>query len=301
MFDNILVCCDGSEQSLQATRLAAALARRHPCRITLLYVLNLNAIIPPSIGEWAGPAGPRAVAHYQDRVRVAIEQPAAKLLCEAGVEYQWRLVIGHPVEKIPEVAREIGADLIVLGNRGLGMLKRTLLGSVSDGVLHHAPCSVLIVRGENAPHGAAGFEHILFASDGSESADRAGEAAVAMAQAFATSLRALHVVEPFAFGPVLSDEDYALMTTTDPEVVAKHYLDHLRSSMRALIAANGVYCTFHQARGDAEETIVRFADEQNSDLIVMGSRGLGGFERMLLGSVSTYVAHYAHCPILIVR
>ncbi|MCW3053610.1 MAG: UspA, partial [Chthonomonadales bacterium] len=171
MFNNILVCCDGSEQSLQATRLAVALARRHPCRITLLYVLNLNALIPSAIGEWAGPAGPRAVAHYQDRVRATIEQSAAKYICEAGLDYQWRLVIGHPVDKIPEVAREIGADLIVLGNRGLGMLKRTLLGSVSDGVLHHAPCSVLIVRGEDAPHSSAGFEHILFASDGSESAD----------------------------------------------------------------------------------------------------------------------------------
>jgi nucleotide-binding universal stress UspA family protein len=301
MFNHILVCCDGSETSLQAAQAAVSIARRHPCRVTLLYVLNLQVVLHPSIGIWAGAAGPREVAHCQQRAREIVEQPAAKSFCDADVPYEWRFEIGNPVDKIVEIAKKQEADLIVIGTRGQGGWKRLLLGSVSASVLHHAPCSVLLVNEKRGLHGSKGFEHILLASDGSASADRAALVAVKIAQTFATSLRALNVVEPFSLGPVLSDDDYALLTKSDPEVVASHYMAHLRSCLGGAVADAGVYCTFHQERGPAEDVIVRFAKEHSSDLIVMGSRGLGGFERMLLGSVSTYVAHHATCPVLIVR
>ena len=301
MFDHILVCCDGSEASLQAAQAAVSITRRHPCRVTLLYVLDLQVVIHPSIGISDGATGPREVAHYQQKAREVVEQSIAKSFCDADVPYEWRFEIGHPVEKILEVAKKQEADLIVIGTRGQGGWKRLLLGSVSDSVLHHAPCSVLLVNGKSGLHGSKGFEHILFASDGSASADRAALVAVEIAQTFATSMRALNVVEPFSLGPVLADDDYTLLTLSDPKVVAGHYMAHLRSCLGSVVADAGVYCTFHQERGPAEDAIVRFAEEHGTDLIVMGSRGLGGFERMLLGSVSNYVAHHAHCPVLIVR
>ncbi len=298
MFKTILVCSDGSEAALQAAQAAVSLARRHPCRVTLLYVLDLQVVIHPSIGTLEGP---REVAHYQQKAREVVEDPTAKFFCDADVPYEWRFEIGHPVEKILEVAKEQGGDLIVIGTRGQRGWKRLLLGSVSEGVLHHASCAVLLVNGKSGLHESKGFEHILLASDGSASADRAALVAVEIAQTFATSLRALNVVEPFSFGPVLSDDDYTLLTNSDPEVVASHYLAHLRSCLGGAVADAGVYCSFHQERGPAEDTIVRFAEEHGTDLIVMGSRGLGGFDRMLLGSVSTYVAHHATCPVLIIR
>jgi nucleotide-binding universal stress UspA family protein len=301
MFSHILVCCDSSETSLQAAQVAASFARKHRCRITLLYVLDMHNAIPACIGTWEGAAGPKEVAHYRQRAREVVEQPAARFFLEAGLPYEWRFEIGHPVEKIVDIAKEQVVGLIVLGTRGLSGWKRLLLGSVSDGVLSHAPCSVLLVHGKSALHGQQGFEHILLASDGSAGADYAAHAAIDIAQAFATSLRVLNVVEPFALGPILADDDYTLLTNADPEAVASHYMEHLRNSLRCTITDAGVYCTFHQERGPAEDTIVRFASEHGSDLIVMGSRGLGGFERMLLGSVSTYVAHHATCPVLIVR
>jgi nucleotide-binding universal stress UspA family protein len=301
MFHHILVCCDGSETSLKAAQAAVALAQKQHSRVTLLYVLDLGATVPPSIGVWEGASGPRAVAHYRQRAREVVEQPIAKLFQDAGVTYEWRFEIGHPVTKILDVAKEQETDLIAMGTRGLNGWKRLLLGSVSDGVLHHAPCSVLLVHGKSALQGSDRFEHILLVSDGSPGAAAAAHVAVETAQTFATSLRALNVVEPFSLGPVMADDDYALITTTDPELVEARFMEQLRNSLSELVAASGVYCTYHQERGPAEETIVCFAKEHDSDLIVMGSRGLGGFERMLVGSVSTYVAHHAPCPVLIVR
>jgi len=297
VFTHILVCCDGSEFSLDAAQTAVAFARRQPCRVTLLYVLDLHAVLPPFIEVWEGAVGPREVAHYQQKARAFVEEPIAKIFHDAGLEYEWRFALGHPVARINEIATKIGADLIVVGSRGLGTWKRFLLGSVSDGVLHHAPCSVLIVRGENAPCGSKGFQQILFASDGSESAGRAGQTAVELAKTFTASLHALNVIMGFG----ATDPEFILLTTTDLEIAALRSLQQVRDSLQPILAETGVTCTFHQEGGEAGYNILRFAEEHASDLVVLGSRGLGGFDRMLLGSVSTYIAHHASCPVLIVR
>jgi nucleotide-binding universal stress UspA family protein len=86
------------------------------------------------------------VTAYAEKARTTVEQPAGKLFTDAGMAYEWQFEVGHPVDTILHVAKDRGADLIVLGSRGLGGFKRLLLGSVSNGVLHHAPCPVLIVR-----------------------------------------------------------------------------------------------------------------------------------------------------------
>ena len=69
--------------------------------------------------------------------------------------------------QIADVARREQADLVVVGSRELCGVKELFLGSVFNGVLHHAPCPVLIVRGENLPDLTSGFRHILLATEGS--------------------------------------------------------------------------------------------------------------------------------------
>lgn len=296
MFNHILVCCDGSEVSQQAAQMAATLVQKHPCRVTLLYALNLRTAVPATIGAWEGDAGPRALAHYRNRAHQVVEEPSAQFFTRAGIPYTWRVEIGHPVEKIREYAKQEAVDLIVLGMRGHSLWKRILIGNIADGVLYHAPCSVLLVGGGNCPSDAQGFQHILVASDGSTGGDNAVHTALEIAHLFCTSLRALHVVEPF----LLPEDEEPLLIAPDAQAIAAHYMAHLRESL--CTAGNaGVPCTFHQVRGSADEQVVQFASEHGSDLIVVGSRGLGGFDRMTLGSVSAYVAHHAPCPVLVVH
>ncbi|MCW3053599.1 MAG: hypothetical protein JWN14_2769, partial [Chthonomonadales bacterium] len=83
---------------------------------------------------------------YAEDLQSKVEKTTGAVLEAAHQHYKCRREIGHPIDRIVAVARDIQADLIVLGSRGLGGWKSYLLGSVSDGVLHHAHCPVLVVR-----------------------------------------------------------------------------------------------------------------------------------------------------------
>ena len=301
MFHKILLCSDGSDCALDAARVGAVLARHLGAEVLALQICEAPMPILTQAGPGSMLLGKAVSDQYVTKQAQLHQERMQSLFAEADVCCQVLQETGHPVEGIVRVAERETADLIVLGSRGLHGIKEFFLGSVSSGVLHHAPCSVLIVRGENAPCATQEFQRILLVSDGSEGADKAGKAAVEFAQKFSTSLTVLNVVEPFSNLPLLPDEDYGLISDVDPEVVTTRLLELVRRNTLSSAKEAGVYCGFHQEKGAAEETIIRFANQQRADLIVMGSRGLGGFGRMLLGSVSNYVAHHANCPVLIVR
>jgi len=146
MFAHVLVCADGSEPSLKAVQVAANLAKRCDALVTLLYVFDSRANAIPLDAAGDALLSPDALAYYRHEAQASVDLPAGRLFTEAGRAYQWRFEVGYPTEKILEVADQMQADLIVLGCRGLGGFQRLLLGSVSDGVLHHAHCSVMVVR-----------------------------------------------------------------------------------------------------------------------------------------------------------
>ncbi len=135
---HILIAVDGSAYSLAAVKAAAELAAEHDIKsVTLINVIPLEtstegaidiAAIPGDIEDWE-----------------IFEQPKA-ILEKTGVKPELLLREGDPADQIVHVAREQGFDLIVVGHRGLSPVKAFLLGSVSDRVVTHAPCSVLVVR-----------------------------------------------------------------------------------------------------------------------------------------------------------
>ena len=301
MFNKIIVGSDGSDCSRKAAELAVQVAAHFKAR-----VLALNVFDPAylqSMGVWDVGVSQDAMDDCIKAQVASVAKHIAPLFAERGVECQVMQELGHPAGGIVSVAKREHADLIVVGSRGLHGLKAMVLGSVSNGVLHHAPCSVLIARGENAPGAWGGFRHILLASDGSEDARKATKAALAMAQGFATSLTVLDVFDPTLYP--LADADEAnpndSIGSPDLERYAAQELEGIRRDTLAEAGTTGVYCDVRQEKGHPAKTIVGFADAHKCDLIVIGSRGLGGFSEMLLGSVSSYVAHHAHCPVLVVR
>ena len=143
MFKTILICSDGSDHALKAAKQAVEIARLHEACLVLLHVEPSE--LQPYAVPWQLEIGQAPMQHLSAEHKANLE--ATMALCkDERVTYRCRHEHGHPAEQIIRVAEEEEADLIVMGSRGLSEWKALLLGSVSDHVLHHAHCSVLIVR-----------------------------------------------------------------------------------------------------------------------------------------------------------
>jgi nucleotide-binding universal stress UspA family protein len=128
---NLLMCVDGSKNALKAFKYAAELAEKLDSKVTLLNVQERHVYdFSPKTFEELGEKTLSDAVKAIDKINLKIDK---------------RLEFGVPSDKIVEVAQEDKHDLIVLGSRGLGTVKRFLLGSISDDVIHKAKCSVLIV------------------------------------------------------------------------------------------------------------------------------------------------------------
>ena len=289
MFHKILVCSDGSDCALAAARAAAAIARRNGAELIVLNVFHFPDAGFAEMGAWAIAIDQVELDRCAREEKKAVKRSICALFAELDTPNRMIQETGHPVEVILRVAEREEVDLIVVGSRGLRGVKELFLGSVSSGVMHHAHCPVLIVRRGHVPTDATAFEKIVLASDGSERAQKAAQVAVDMAQQFATSLTVLNVSVDL-YSLMLPEEEEALTkedTLTgdmSPDHYASRVLELVRKNVGGVAKEAGVYCSYVQKSGHPYDAILRFAEEHDPDLIVVGSRGLGGFEQMLVNS-----------------
>jgi nucleotide-binding universal stress UspA family protein len=184
-----------------------------------------------------------------------------------------------------------GADLLVVGARGLGPVRSLLLGSVSQACLHHATCPVGIVR-EGIDHAAESIERIVVGIDGSETAGHALRWSLAEGRAHQASVEVVHAWSvPYSVGaPFVAVFDPAPM-----EAAARRTLDAAVDSADTSHLPAPVTRTL--SYGGASAALLDSA--RDADLVVVGSRGFGGFKGLVLGSVSHQVAHHATCPVIV--
>ncbi len=143
MIKNILVGVDGSKPSVQACHYAMDLATQTSAQLTFLFVIETPQVIP--VGPLSGYVT-TAPARSEEEVRKAeaiVEQVAKE---RPGLKITTRVELGDPVDTICDVAKNMNVDLVIVGARGHNAAQRFLLGSVSDRVVHHASCPVLVVR-----------------------------------------------------------------------------------------------------------------------------------------------------------
>jgi len=140
---------------------------------------------------------------------------------------------------------------------------------------------------------------ILLATDGSEEAELAALRAVELADATDSELHVVHVgVVPIFLKSYPGTLGYEGKLYEQIEEVSRELL---RKESWRVKAAGGTVAGAHLRMGQVDLEIVALAEELGADLIVMGSRGLGGVRRALMGSVSDSVVRHAHCPVLVVR
>ena len=144
---------------------------------------------------------------------------------------------------------------------------------------------------------------ILLATDSSEEAELALSTAIDLANSTNSQLHVV-TVGPWNPDPSYASHEASLRWETYEQVseaIGKEAQEILDNQVRKIEEGGGTVQEAHLRRGRKDEEIVRVAEEIGAGLIVMGSRGLGGMRRALMGSVSDSVLRHAHCPVLVVR
>ena len=220
-----------------------------------------------------------------------------------GHEVISEIQAGVPKKAIVEYAQNWGADLIMVGSHRSNAVARFLLGSVSRAVLRSAPCSVEIVRPSprGVPASSRGMK-ILVGTDGSNCSEKAVRAVANRPWPAETLVRVISVREPIVpaaamptgFDPVLMDE------VVDRE---RRRADDALTSARQIVSSAGLkLCDSSETLfGDPRSILLDEAKSWGTDLLVVGSHGLHGLDRVLLGSVSEAVAMHAHCSVEVIR
>lgn len=228
---------------------------------------------------------------------------AGMKLCAGGWEMEEAVVLGRARQGIAKIAGSWNADLVVVGSNEMSALTRFLLGSTARAVLRHAPCSVEIVR----PHlNEEGLIHdkgmkILVATDGSEYSRVALQSLAARPWPEGCKFRVISIPEPLMplgeFPYLEMKEIESLNTAAVKE--AKGYVESGAEILRR--AGLDVETDTLLPRDSDAREIVREAERSHARMIIVGSHGRRGFDRLTLGSVSEHVALHAQCSVEVIR
>ena len=189
-------------------------------------------------------------------------------------------------------AVDSGADVVLVGSHGVSRIGGALLGSVSSEVLDHAPCSVMVFRDVEAPEPASHAGAIVVGIDGSPSSQLALELAQALAVPLGARLVLVHAYSPHI--------PFALMTTEGVHDMLRRHGHELLGAAGAAVAAP-LEIVDEVVEGPAREALVAACERHAPAMLMVGTRGLGGFKGLLLGSTSRWVVNNAPCPVLVAR
>jgi nucleotide-binding universal stress UspA family protein len=285
--EKILLSTDGSEYSEGAIREAIKLAKKCSSKLTVLSIIETN----PEFDTLA----PQIMEKKEKEARQSLEALQARAKQE-GVDCDTIVHEGEePYKYIVDEAIKSKSTMIVMGRRGRTGLKRLMMGSVTARVIGHAPCNVLVV-----PKAAQlEFENILVATDGSKYSATAVSEALGLAKWNGSTLTVISVVPSELMTP--SDIDF---TITQREHIAEKEMHEAEKNAKAVKEAaqkEGVAVKAFVLSGRPADAIIETAQEKNADLIVLGSHGRTGVERLLMGSVAERVIVLASCPVLVVK
>ena len=265
----ILLAVDGSRSADQARDLVAALPWHgggHVRIVSVAPTISELLDVPPAIAvPPEGDAFDAEVVRSHRDALVAAELEIRSAHSDIHVEPV--LVRGRAASVIVEQAREMAADVIVLGHRGQGRWDSMLLGSVAAEVVDRAPCPVLVARDERL--GA-----VILADDGSRHA-RIAESLV-------------------AGSPLFGGLPITVVTVVDGTFP-------YTSAAAERLRAAGFDATTEVRAGDPVDQIIASARQRGAGLIVVGTRGQTRLRRLILGSVAQKVLLNAPCSVLVVR
>jgi nucleotide-binding universal stress UspA family protein len=307
MFKKILVPLDGSSLAEQAVRPAIDLARPFADQSGRGHLILLRV---PVYDQEADPllerggiswvtAGNRTLEKERD-VRRQVEAYLHTIRdCHdcARLAVSVKVIDGDVAGVIVDTAEDHDIDLIVMATHGRSGLSRWMLGSVTERVLHSAPCPVLTVQSD------APIRHVLITLDGSPLAEKVLGPALAAAEKFKCRVTLLHVEQPIDFSP-----DFATQLEQAEPGLGEQYLQDLYNQPNVYLER-----LIHQFRPrglpikgaisscPVVQAILEYAEYHDVDLIAMCTHGRTGLQRWIYGSVTEKTLRSSRCAMLIVR
>jgi len=302
----ILIAVDSSPSSKEALRQVAARIWPAGTAAVVLSVVD--------IGFLGGLIDSGPLLNSMTEAAEQLVTADAQLLAASDLSTTTAVTVGHPSSSIVEYARQWQSDFIYLGSHGRRGLTRFLLGSVSKAVVHSAGCSVGIIRdqasagpgpgtgtGTGTGAGASSKRglRVLLATDGSDCSIAAARSIAARQWPPDSEFRVISVADIVEAGIEPWYTDVALLEELQ-RLNRQNAQQAIDSALDILIAA-GLAPMKEGLTGLPKAAILDDAGRWNADLIIVGSHGRRGVDRVLLGSVSESVAVHAHCSVEVIR
>jgi nucleotide-binding universal stress UspA family protein len=292
----ILLAIDSSSASQNVIAEAAARPWPPGTRFCVLHIVDV-----------LGMGRSLAMIDEEKRYGQAFVAAAAEKLVRAGHETSTDVLVGFPRKDVVQYAKEWGAEFVMVGSHGQGALSRFLLGSVAQAVLRTAPCSVEVVRPRlNESRSRQGMK-ILLGTDGSDGASLAAKSVANRPWPAGSQVKIISAVQLLVPGNELM---MSSSSAVYPTSLLEEMWSEVRSSAREAVVeaqktleAAGIKILAGETTPDGDPRIVLLAQakESDADLIVLGSYGRRGMDRILMGSVSESVALHVHCSVEVIR
>jgi len=292
----VLIAVDSSPSSERLVEEAAA--RPWPAGT------NFSVVNVVDIQRWA--RLPALIADAKQEGQRTVNAGVEKLSRSGHAALQ-EVIMGFPRRAISEYAKEWHADLIMVGSHGHSAIGRFLLGSVAQAILRTAPCSVEIVRGATSGPVSSHPMKILLATDGSDCSVGAVHSVANRPWPDGTVIRVMSVQELMVLQNQLAASS---LSAVYPASLLEELMQdaHDRASSAAEVAKGillraGVNAVSDPSApiGEPRGVILDTAKSWPADMIVLGSHGRRGVDRLLMGSVSEAVAVHAHCSVEVIR
>ena len=291
-FKNILCATDFSDFSNHTVNYGIALANEFDSKLFVCHVIDLSSVA--IYGEFQlDPVG------LQDRIMNDANEQLQELIGGQQIDWEPLISVGHAADEISRIVEEQDMDLVISATRGRSGLKRLILGSVTERLMRTLSCPLLVVHSPDnafvASEDQVNIKSILIGCDFSPDSDVAFEHGLSLAQEFQSELHLAHVVETSIYQQLHKIESPV------EEELQQEIQTRLIKKLQDMVpeeARNWCKPQTSLLNGHPYEELVKYAERNNIDMIVLGTRGHGLVKSLLVGSTTDRVVRNAPCPVL---